>query len=174
MTALTGYTRLCTDKIRSGVVKIGLVAAPDVTSFTATSGSISAIALASGVSFAKYEFAENECEYKESAKVENGVSSVTQSLVFKLPAMNATTRTAVQELIDGANCGLFALVFLPSGGKVVAGYDTVFAKERPLRVATVEGTTGKAISDAQGEEITLSREGAEKALYFTGADPMGV
>ena len=134
----------------------------------ADSDAYSAITLAAQSAFSKYEFLEDEAEFKEDTKRENGSVVITKSLVFKLPTMNAASRKAVQEIIDASYCGLVAVVITPNGDAFVVGYGEDVKLERPLRISQSTGTTGKKFSDANGDEVTLTCDHTEKSRIYSG------
>ena len=148
MSILTGYTKVC-KKTSGGVLTIGLIEKENFKGATldADSDAYSAITLAAQSAFSKYEFLEDEAEFKEDTKRENGSVVITKSLVFKLPTMNAASRKAVQEIIDASYCGLV---------------------ERPLRISQSTGTTGKKFSDANGDEVSLTCDHTEKSRIYSG------
>ena len=156
MSILTGYTKVC-KKTSGGVLTIGLIEKENFKGATldADSDAYSAITLAAQSAFSKYEFLEDEAEFKEDTKRENGSVVITKSLVFKLPTMNAASRKAVQEIIDASYCGLVAVVITPNGDAFVVGYGEDVKLERPLRISQSTGTTGKKFSDANGDRKSV-------------------
>lgn len=169
MSILTGYKKVC-KKASGGVLTIGLIEKENFKGATldADSDAYSAITLAAQSAFSKYEFLDDEAEFKEDTKRENGSAVVTKSLVFKLPAMNAASRKAVQEIIDASNCGLVAVVITPNGDSFVVGYGEDVKLERPLRISQSTGTTGKKFGDASGDEVTLTCDHTEKSRLYSG------
>ncbi len=168
--SLTGFTQACTSRSSAGVKRIGFVSVNDITGITmdtSDTSAIAAITLASGASFKKYQFMEDECEYQENVSRENGATAVTQNLIYKLACLNADTRKAVEEIMTESECGLVAVVEM-KGRAIIVGYDADMAGERPLRISSTTGTTGKALTDATGEEITLTRTTTVKAHYYVG------
>lgn len=166
---LNGFTKKC-GRISAGVSKVLLITAPDfigATFDTAEEDAVSAIMLAQGAHFVPYEFQEDECQFEENFKTENGIHAVEQKITFKLPGMTPESRRAVQEIADASYCGLIAAVVRPNG-TLISGFDKEFSKLRPLRLDTTTGTTGKALTDSAGEEVVLSRTATVKAPYFTG------
>ena len=112
---------------------------------------------------------EDEAEFKEDTKRENGSVVITKSLVFKLPTMNAASRKSrAGEIIDASYCGLVAVVITPNGDAFVVGYGEDVKLERPLRISQSTGTTGKKFSDANGDEVTLTCDHTEKSRIYSG------
>lgn len=68
--SLTGYAKAC-GKNPSGIYRIGVIEAADFTAATVdpTDGTYSAVTLANGSTFAKYEFDQDQAEYQESRPV---------------------------------------------------------------------------------------------------------
>ncbi len=165
--SFTGFQKTC-GKRTAGVVKIGLIDASDISSviFSSSDDTISAVTLNTGVNFARFEFDEDECEFQENGSRENNVISFEQNLIFKMSSMNSQTREAVEEIAEASYCGLVALVVM-AGRAMLVGWDKDMGSERPLKMASSTGTTGKALSDASGEEITISRTSTMKAQYLS-------
>lgn len=166
---ITGFKKVC-GKNNGGVLTIGLIEAENFTGATVDSASngYSALTLASQKYFKKYEFMEDEAEFKEDTKFENGSASVTKSIIFKIPGMNGESGKAVQEIIDASYCGLIAVVTTPAGKTFLVGYGEDVKKERPLKLTQSAGTTGKKLTDAHGEEITIACEHTEKSRVYSG------
>lgn len=168
---LKGFTKSCDTQQVAGIKKIGLIPAKSITAVsfdTDNADDIKTVTMKAAEVFAKYEFQEDECEFQENYKVENGIRSVEQKLIFKLTTMSSQTRAAVEEIAQASGCGLVAAVFLPSGEILLPGWDKSFDGERPLRLQSTTGTTGKKLSDVAGEEITMGRETTVKAHHYIG------
>lgn len=166
---LSGYKKEC-KKASSGVITIGLIEKDNFTSATLDEGNetYNAVTMVAESAFKKYEFLEDEAEFKEDVKRENGAVVVTKSIVFKLPTMNAASRKAVQEIIDASYCGLVGVVITPNNDAFIVGYGEDVKLERPLRISQSTGTTGKKFSDASGDEVTLTCDHTEKSRLYTG------
>lgn len=170
---LKGFKKTCDNgKTTAGIVKVLIAKKGTITAATmdtADPEAYKSLTMKAGEGFVKYEFMEDECEFQENYKTENGITSVEQKLIFKLPGMTPETRNAVEEIAVASACGLEAAVCRK--GKVqIVGYDEEFKSERPLRLNATTGTTGKKLTDAAGEEITLSRETTDKARYYVGEE----
>lgn len=173
--SLTGYVKACGKK-SSGVNSLYLAVKSDVSGHTksvvAGERAYSSIAMATGKVFKKYEFDQNQCEFKESLAVANGAMVFTQTIEFHLNAMSQTSAMAVMELVNASASGLEAIVVDSMGNKWVVGYCEEQGSERSLAVSANEGTTGKALGDDSGEKITLTCTTTEKAYAFTGSVPI--
>ena len=170
---LKGFKKTCDNgKTTAGIAKVLIAKSGTITAVTmdtADTEAYKSITMKAGEGFIKYEFMEDECEFQENYKSENGITSVEQKLVFKLPGMTPETRNAVEEIAIASACGLEVAVCRK--GKIqIVGYDEEFGSERPLRLNASTGTTGKKLTDVSGEEITLSRETTEKARYYVGEE----
>lgn len=169
---LKGFTKTCGGKKTAGIMKIMLIPRNDITSVgydVTDAAAIKTITMGSKSAFVKYEFLEDEAEFQENYKSENGIVSVEQKLTLKLGGMLPESRMAVEELAMASDCGLVAAVV--RNGKIqIVGWDAAFEGERPLRLQSTAGTSGKKLSDAAGEEITLGRESTEKAHYYIGEE----
>jgi len=167
---LIGYKRDC-KKSPGGVLSIYLAMMSDIKSATldAQSGAYSAIEMAATAGkFKRYEFSEDDAEFKESVKFENGARSADISIQFKLPTMDSASRAAVDEIMEQSYCGLVGIVKLGNGEMRLLGYNETEKKDRPLRMRTAESTTAKKPSDPHGEDVTLGCEHSEKSRLFTG------
>lgn len=173
--ALFGFTKVCTDR-SGGVSSLYLAKVTDVDEFTLgtllDAKKFTAVTMLGDAVFAKYEFYKDTVEFKESTSRENGSTKVTKSLEFMLPKMSQETRDVVEEIAAASNCGLIAIVVDNNGAKWVVGYTVKHGKDKPLELATAEGTTGKALSDANGETIILTVDDTEKSRTFTGTVPV--
>lgn len=170
---LTGFRRTCEGKKTAGIKKIGLISAKSITGITydtSDTDAIKSVAMKASEVFAKFDFKEDECEFQENYSSENGVVVVEQKLIFKLETMSPETRAAVEEIAVASGCGILAAITKPAGKTLLVGWDKDFDGERPLRLESTTGTTGKALSDASGEEITLSRKTTVKAHYYVGEE----
>lgn len=167
--ALTGYKKVC-GKRSAGIFRIGLIEAADFTAATAADETFaySAISLATGKFFKKYEFQTNQAEYQENCDGASGSNIVTKNVIFKTADMDSVSQSAVQEIMDASYCGLIAVVQKPNKETFVVGYGEDFLKERPLTFGTSTGTTGRALGDEMGDEVTLTCIHTEKSRMYTG------
>lgn len=168
---LKGFKNICESDNFAGIKKIGLIPVKSikgVTFDTTDPEAVKALTLAADAVFVPYEFKEDECEFQENYKAENGVRSLEQKLIFKLGVMSPASRAATEEIASASSCGMVAAVFRPNGDIQIVGWDSKLDGERPLRLQSTTGTTGKKLADATGEEITLGRESVVKAHYYLG------
>lgn len=171
--ALLGYNPACGS--RSGSVKtIWLALASDVTSFTLATGEkyYDTVTMESAAVFKEYKFEIDTAELKFSDLNENRSFKSTASIEMMLKGLSETARDAIEELAQNSNCGLIAIVEDANGKKWVVGYTEKHAKTRPLEFKTNEGTTGKTLTAANGDVLTLGCDSGEKYRVFTGTVPV--
>lgn len=89
--SLSNYAR-SRSRRNGGIRLIGLVEQSDVAEVTYASAEkgYSAIRLDEDCYFSKYEFREDEAEYRETVSVVNGAQVVTHELIFTLDKMGTT------------------------------------------------------------------------------------
>lgn len=170
MSVLTGYKKTCGVQ-NGGLRSLYLIPKDKVASFTPEISKqrvYSSVTMVADAAFAKYEFKPNEAEFKETTKVENGSVVVEQTISMVLPKMNEVSAAAISELAEITPCGLIGIVVDSMGGAHVVGYNERLKSDYPLGLSQSEGTTGKALSEANGETVTLSCVTVEKAYSFTG------
>lgn len=170
--ALTGYTKTC-GKSTSGVNALYITEKNNVTSLTkGTDRDYTAAVMNALGTFKKYEFDQDQCEFKEDVAISNGVAVVTQTIEFHLDKMSKIAATEIDALINAAFCGMIALVKNTLGTVFAVGYCEEQLKERSIMTLSSAGTTGKALSDASGETITLTCTTTEKAYTYSGTIPV--
>lgn len=93
------------------------------------------ITLVNGQKFTKYEFREDEAEYKETISLSNHSPIVTHELTFMLDKMGYEASASVESMLSMTLGGLVALVRTTNDEIFLVGYSLLFEKERPLRIA---------------------------------------
>lgn len=147
--ALTsGYTLDCRDSV-GGVKSIYFIEIDNVSGFTSASGTISAIAKANNGRFYKYNLVKATAEAKEDFQdnVENGTNYVNQTISLVLNKMQAATRNEIALLAQNR---LIAVVEDRNGKYWCYG------KENGLDRTGGSATTGKAMGDRNGYELTFT------------------
>lgn len=170
--AISSAFSLPCENSTGGIVNIWLTDKANVSSFTLSGSSYNAVTMVSSAVFYKYEFEQDTAEYKETVSRENYSTVVNHELEFYLTKMNTTQRDALQDLIDSSVCGMVAICQDANGNKWVAGYSEEQLLARPLKVQSMEGTTGKAFTDGNGSSVMLASSDTEKARVFTGTVPV--
>ena len=167
--ALSNYVRTRSRK-NGGIRMLGLIERSEVATITSQGSTteFTAITFEEECCFSKYEFREDEAVYKESVSVSNGARVVTHELSFLLDKMGSESSVAVSAIAEAADEGLIAIVQTMNGDTFLVGYSQEFGKERPLRLASSDGTTGKQLSDGTSEVVTLTSTDVSKAKIFAG------
>jgi hypothetical protein len=170
---LLGYNPACGS--RSGSInRIWLALATEVTSLALETGkkNYDTITMESTNVFKDYKFEKNTAELRFSDVRENGSFKSDGVLELMLAKLTQESRDSIQELADNSNCGLIAIVEDANGTKWVVGYTEKHGKARPLELRTNEGTTGKGLTDTNGDVLTLGCDAGEKFRTFTGTVPV--
>lgn len=171
MAITAGLTLACEE--RSGGVKaIYLANQEDVTSFPLAGTAYDSPVMAVGKIFYKFEFEQDTAEIRENVVRENGSTSATHELEFFVPKMSQANRDAIQEIIDQSTCGIIAIVEDANGTSWVLGYSENFTVDRPLKLSDDTATSGKLLTDLNGDTVTLASNDNEKMRTFTGTVPL--
>ena len=94
----SGLTIAC--EPRSGsVVELYFANKEDVTSFTYSAGKYTAVTMATGKLFYKFEFEAFTAERREDGSRVNGSTLYKHAIEFLIPKLTTTNRDAVQALI---------------------------------------------------------------------------
>ena len=167
--ALTNYVRTRSRK-NGGIRMLGLIECNEIAGVTAQGSTteFTAITFEEGCCFSKYEFREDEAVFKETVSVSNGARIVTHELSFLLDKMGSECSTAVSAIAEAADEGVIAIVQTMNGDTFLVGYSQEFEKERPLKLVSADGTTGKQLSDGTSEVVTLRSTDVAKAKVFAG------
>jgi hypothetical protein len=173
MSSLAGFVRVC-GLMSGGIKRLDLIAVDDLTSMTATQKVYTAITLASGKYWKTYEFEPDTCVLDSESTVENGAIKYHHEITFHVRKMSTTGRAMVEEITGQSGCGIIAVAEDNNGTKWVLGYTENHLKLRPLQLKGIKSTTGKALVDANGYDVTLWNENNEppyttSAAIVTGA-----
>jgi len=169
--SLTGFIKTCGAKA-AGVLSVWVAKKDDVTSFTLTSGEYSAVTMNGANLFKEYDFKKDEAELKIGTTRENGSKMVANTVDFFVDELSTTSQAAIDELANESNCGLIVIVGDNNGNKWVLGYSETHGKKRPAELLTGEATTGRVLTDQNGEVVTLFSDGRDRPLNFTGTVPV--
>ncbi len=167
--AISGYHKLHGVRRNGGIRTLALIDPVGLVkvSYDPEVHDYSEIQLVSGSRFIKYEFREDEAQYREEVTVTQGATAVTHELTFLLDKMTNTASGAVSELLRSSYNGMIAIIRTHSDDCFLIGYSPEFGKERPLRVASVNAATGKRFSEPGGEVVTLRSVDCSKAKTFS-------
>ena len=137
-----------------GIRLLGLIDQREVVSATYSEldKGFTELTLDEGASLSKFEFLEDGAEYRETIAAKDGAPTVAHELTFTLERMDADTAAAIEAIIEASRSGLIAVVVTQE-----------FGKERPLRIASAQATTGRLLSETTSETVTLRSEDVSKA-----------
>ena len=146
-----------------GIRLLGLIDQREVVSATYSEldKGFTELTLDEGASLSKFEFLE--AEYRETIAAKDGAPTVAHELTFTLERMDADTAAAIEAIIEASRSGLIAVVVTINGDALLLGYSQEFGKERPLRIASAQATTGRLLSETTSETVTLRSEDVSKA-----------
>lgn len=153
--ALTqGYVLDCKDSL-GGLKSVLFIEAGNITATTEASGVVTAITLAVGKTFHKYELVKETSSFTETvtASVQNGTIFYAQELTVILNKLQANTRN---EILLLAQNSLVAIAEDRNGKYWLLG------KDGGLDITGGTAASGVATGDRSGYELTFS--GQEKAL----------
>jgi hypothetical protein len=168
--ALAGYSRACAAK-SGGIRRMWITETANVTSFSTSGDTYDAVVMNGSAVFYKYEFEQDSAELKEAISFENGSKKVQHDLEVKLDYMLTASRLEIEALADASHCGLIAVVEDMNGQAWVLGYSEAMLKDRPLRMTNADGTTGKALTDLNGDVLKFQSIDTQRARVFTGTVP---
>lgn len=179
MAITSGHNVVCCDRNRRGGLKcIWLANTDDITSFTVDPShdhAYSAVSMSGTAVFYKWEFERGTAGFTASATRENGSTLIDTSLEFYIPKVTGETSADLMELVLG--CGITAIVETYADDcadpaetyKFVLGFDEIFEETAYMEFTTGEQTTGVALQDANGTQITLTTQMGEYPREYTGA-----
>ena len=173
--ALTqGHQVICCDRNRRGGLKniwlmdseTFLTAVPSATNNIYTTFP--------GTTAYKFGFDRYTAGFNANATRENGSTVVSVELTFYVPKVTAAVNARLDEL--ASTCGLFACVETYADDcadpavtyKFILGYDEIFKEDAYLDFASGEESTGVALQDANGTQVTLSGDAAMYPLGYSG------
>lgn len=161
---LSGITRDCMGN-NGGIKTVWLANYDDVASLTESAGAITAVSMATGKKFSKYEFPRNTSSMSSnySVNAENGTSFVETDLLMVFSRMDTAKRLEIVAMAQG---NLVAIVEDNNGNKWYLGHDF------PVTINAGDGLTGTARGDRNGYSVTLRDESAELPFPFTGTVPV--
>lgn len=173
MVLTAGLTRVCASR-SGGLIELYLANVDDVTSFTLSSGTgeYTAVTMASGKKFYKFAFKQDSGQRKEDGAMNDGAFSVKHSVEVYIENLNQEIRNRMQDIADSSACGMIAIVKDANAKMWVVGYNERFLKERPLKLETNAGDSGKAFTDPNGTTVTLSCTDNEYDRTFSGTVPV--
>lgn len=132
-----------------GLATIYLTDFANVATITSSSGTVTAMTMASGKKFWSVELEQEDAVFNEDAtiSVENGTTFYTQSVMFSVYKMTAKSRNQVRLLVQNR---LMVIV------KDLDGVYHLVGETRAMNVTASTSTSGKASGDKNGYSITLT------------------
>lgn len=172
MSITAAYSFTCTSNT-GGATTLYLANIADVSSFTLTGTSYSAVTMVSSAVFFTMEVEIDTLQYLENTtKGDKRAYSIEHMVNGYLTGMGTAQRNALQEWIDASPCGFVAIVKDNNGNQVVMGYSQNFTTGRPAYVETIESDSGVAIADSSGSQFQIKSTDNELARIFTGTVPV--
>lgn len=148
-TTLTGIGLSCADAI-GGIKRVLIALDSDVTAVTvdSTTDVISAITMASSAKFKEFRFRKQTGSYTSTVANDDaaGTSSVTSEISLQFTKAEATSRLAIQALI---NANAVAIVEDQLGNFIYFGFDN------PVTCTAGTMVSGTAVGDLNGFTLTL-------------------
>lgn len=170
MSALSsGRTTACTSggcAGGAGADYLYLANANEVSSVTTnSSGTATAITMTSTANnFYQYDFRDESAQFTETLTVDETTKNVSVEQTFTMvwPCRNMTDRNLITDMANQA-CGMVAVHKEETGTYWIWGHTGTGSRKR-VRVSTVEGDSGAALSDANQEAINLRCVATAKAI----------
>jgi len=163
-TLIQGRSIDCRDAV-GGIETLYIAEASNVTSVTDSSGTITAITMASGSKFWTYNMEKENASATESIRtsVENGTTFYEQVISFTLKKLSASLRNEIKNLAQNR------LVFIFKDNN---GVYWMFGQTRYMDLTEGEGVTGKAFGDLQGYTLTfMGKEPSPANVVSSGLYP---
>ncbi len=172
----SGYLKTCEDENRSGGIKrVYISNASQITSFTpgATEHEYTAVVMDGTAQWFRYDFEKREAEYTWEDNNENGSSEITHTVNLFLPKMEKTKATELEALRQ--SCDVVVIYQDFNNQAFVVGWDQFLEDEAALR-PLVNGTSGRALTDANRYDLTMGGTSRELAREFNGiiSTPQGL
>ena len=144
---LSGLTKDCNANM-GGIVEALIANFDDVAGVTVTDDVISAIDMASGAKFKKYNFAKNTGSLTSTYNIDaaSGVKYVTSDLLLQFNRMETAKRVEITAL----SLGDLVVIVKDANGKY-----WYLGKDEPVNASAGDGQTGTARGDANRYTITL-------------------
>ena len=155
--AIAVYTKACTKNV-SGNSALYWCEVANITSFTITTGEISAVTPATGKKFFKAG-----AEIDTIIRTEEGVGTISNisykhRIEAKFNKPSTALNTLRNSLADASPCGILAIVTDSNGTSWLVGYNATDGKNRPLRLVTDSVTSGAVPSEAEGSKLLIALE----------------
>lgn len=155
-----GFAKDCRDSI-GGLKTVYVANLQSIDSITEANGEVTAITMDGGANFYKYELRRNTSTFTEEIETDdaNGTAFFGQELTIQLTKLEAAKRN---EILLLAHADVVAIVEDRNGKHWFAG------KTNGLTLGG-SATTGTAMADTNGYELTFTGEEAEPAPEVSGS-----
>lgn len=155
-TIIEGHFLLCRDAV-SGIKNIWITEFSNISSYTETSGTITAMSQAASTKFWKYDLEKENAilDEEDINSVENGTRFWQPTLSFSMRKLSAKNRNNIK--LVGQN-RIAAIVLTNNGDYKAVGFTN------GLDLTTAKGSSGKAFGDMNGYSVTFT--GKETAPIF--------
>lgn len=157
-----GITIACSPNI-GGIKKAYITDFSNVeASFTESTGTITAIAIASGESYYEFEFNKNTSSFTESGtiSIENGTNFNTQTVTLVIPRREVAKRNTIALLAQKP----LSIIVTDQNDK-----NWLFGYKNGIDLTANEGGSGVAKADLNGYTLTFTGEEAEMAPEVSDA-----
>ena len=171
MSLSSGFSQTCTN-VTGGISNIWLTDKANVASFTLSGSEYTTATMVSSAVFYKYEFEQDTAAMRNNAARENYSTVVAHELEFYLNKISTSQRDALQDIIDSSTCGIIALAQTANGEVWTLGYSENQLLARPMKVSSMESTTGAAFTDGNGTTVMLASSDTEMPRVYTGTVPV--
>jgi len=171
MSVSSAFALPCTSST-GGLVNIHISDKANILTFTLSGDEYTSVTMTASNVFFKYEFEQDTAAMRENASRESRSTVVVHEVEFYLTKMTTLQRNAIQAILDSSVCGVVVIAEDANSQKWVIGFSENQLLARPLKISTVEGTTGLAFSDDNGSAIILASSDTELARIFTGTIPV--
>ena len=151
-TSLSAIIKSCDNNV-GGLIKFYIAPTEFVTGVTATTGTVTSIAMSGASKFVEFEFNKNSASYTDEAAIslENGSTYYTETITLKLPRREVAKRNAIA-LIAAGQRPLKIIVKDQNGLYWYAGY------QNSVNLSALAGGSGAAKADGSSYDLTFLGE----------------
>jgi len=151
-----------------GVEAIWITAVDDIATLTVNEvdgapasgdGTVTALTMDASKSFMKFETLRNSISFEQpsSINLENGSTFYTHTIQFTIPKQDVTKRNKIYQLAAGQQ-KVLVIVKDMNGNYWLSGAQSDGSTALALQVSVANAMTGKAKSDMNGYDVTLTAE----------------
>jgi len=151
-----------------GVEAIWITAVDDIATLTVNEvdgapasgdGTVTALTMDASKSFMKFETLRNSISFEQpsSINLENGSTFYTHTIQFTIPKQDVSKRNKIYQLAAGQQ-KVLVIVKDMNGNYWLSGVQSDGSTALALQVSVANAMTGKAKSDMNGYDVTLTAE----------------